>query len=122
MIDCWSDVVHRYNGGQENPENSGVNKQHGANNRKSDRQGEGDHGFPGSRPQRTAYLCSGWRLFRVQLFNGLENQPNILDKTYTYDGLRVFVDQASLLYLDGAEVDFVETLEGSGFKFNNHQV
>ena len=37
-------------------------------------------------------------------------------------GLKVFVDQASLLYLDGAEVDFVETLEGSGFKFNNPQV
>ena len=49
-------------------------------------------------------------------------QPNMLDKTYNYDGLKVFVDQASLLYLDGAEVDYVETLEGSGFKFNNPQV
>ena len=41
-----------------------------------------------------------------------------LDKTYTFDGLRVFVDQASLLYLDGAQVDFVETLEKSqrGFR------
>ena len=36
--------------------------------------------------------------------------------------LRVFVDQASMLYLDGAEVDYVETLEGSGFKFSNPQV
>ena len=35
---------------------------------------------------------------------------------------RVFVDQASMLYLDGAEVDYVETLEGSGFKFNNPNV
>ena len=35
-----------------------------------------------------------------------ENTPNILDKTYNYDGLKIFVDQASLLYLDGAEVDF----------------
>jgi iron-sulfur cluster assembly protein len=51
-----------------------------------------------------------------------EDQPSMLDKTYTYDGLKVFVDQASLLYLDGAEVDFVESLEGSGFKFNNPQV
>ena len=50
-----------------------------------------------------------------------ENQPNMLDKTYSYDGLKVFVDQASLLYLDGAEVDYVETLEGSGFKFSNPQ-
>ena len=44
------------------------------------------------------------------------------DKTYNYGGLQVFVDQASLLYLDGAEVDYVETLEGAGFKFNNPQV
>src|SRR6266850_1218414 len=51
-----------------------------------------------------------------------ENQPNMLDKTYVYDGLKVFVDQASLLYLDGAEIDYVETLEGSGFKFSNPQV
>ena len=34
----------------------------------------------------------------------------------------MFVDQASLLYLDGAEVDYVESLEGSGFKFNNPNV
>ena len=32
----------------------------------------------------------------------------MLDKTYNFEGLKVFVDQASLLYLDGAEVDFVE--------------
>ena len=38
----------------------------------------------------------------------------MLDKTYSFEGLKVFVDQASLLYLDGAEVDYVETLEGSG--------
>ena len=61
--------------------------------------------------------CSGFSYSMA-----FENQPNILDKTYNYDGLKVFVDQASLLYLDGAEVDFVETLEGSGFKFNNPQV
>ena len=61
--------------------------------------------------------CSGFSYSMA-----FENTPNILDKTYTYGGLKIFVDQASLLYLDGAEVDFVETLEGSGFKFNNPQV
>src|SRR5436190_21839180 len=61
--------------------------------------------------------CSG---FSYSL--AFENQPNMLDKTYDYDGLKVFVDQASLLYLDGAQVDYVETLEGAGFKFNNPQV
>ena len=51
-----------------------------------------------------------------------ENSPGMLDKTYDSDGFKVFVDQASLVYLDGIEVDFVNTLEGSGFKFNNPQV
>ena len=61
--------------------------------------------------------CSGFSYSMA-----FENQPNMLDKTYNYDGLKVFVDQASLLYLDGAEVDYVESLEGAGFKFNNPQV
>jgi iron-sulfur cluster assembly protein len=61
--------------------------------------------------------CSGFSYSMA-----FENQPNMLDKTYNYAGLKVFVDQASLLYLDGAEVDYVETLEGSGFKFSNPQV
>src|SRR5436853_5632687 len=61
--------------------------------------------------------CSGFSYSMA-----FENQPNMLDKTYTYGGLKVFVDQASLLYLDGAEVDYVESLEGSGFKFSNPNV
>src|SRR5580700_11034558 len=61
--------------------------------------------------------CSGFSYSMA-----FENQPNMLDKTYSYDGLKVFVDQASMLYLDGAQVDYVETLEGSGFKFSNPNV
>jgi iron-sulfur cluster assembly protein len=51
-----------------------------------------------------------------------ENSPGMLDKVYNYEGLKVFVDQASLMYLEGAEVDYVESLEGSGFKFSNPNV
>lgn len=58
--------------------------------------------------------CSGFSYSMA-----FENAPGMLDKTYDFGGLKVFVDQASLLYLDGASVDYVETLEGSGFKFNN---
>ena len=61
--------------------------------------------------------CSGFSYSMA-----FENAPGMLDKTYKFDGLNVFVDQASMLYLDGAEVDYVETLEGSGFKFNNPNV
>jgi iron-sulfur cluster assembly accessory protein len=61
--------------------------------------------------------CSGFSYSMA-----FENSPGMLDKTLNYDGLKVFIDQASLLYLDGAEVDYVESMEGSGFKFNNPQV
>ncbi len=61
--------------------------------------------------------CSGFSYSMA-----FENTPNMLDKTYQYDGLKIFIDQASLLYLDGAQVDYVETLEGSGFKFENPNV
>lgn len=61
--------------------------------------------------------CSGFSYSMA-----FENSPGMLDKVYNYEGLKVFVDQASLLYLDGVEVDYVETLEGSGFKFNNPNV
>lgn len=61
--------------------------------------------------------CSGFSYSMA-----FENTPNILDKTYNFDGLKVFIDQASQLYLDGATVDYVETLEGSGFKFDNPNV
>ena len=61
--------------------------------------------------------CSGFSYSMA-----FENTPGLMDKVYTFDGLKVFVDQASLLYLDGARVDYVETLEGSGFKFENPNV
>ena len=61
--------------------------------------------------------CSGFSYSMA-----FENSPGMLDKVYTFEGLKVYVDQASLLYLDGAEVDYVETMEGSGFKFNNPNV
>jgi len=51
-----------------------------------------------------------------------ENSPGMLDKTYDSDGFKLIIDQASLLYLENVEVDFVESLEGSGFKFNNPEV
>ena len=61
--------------------------------------------------------CSGFSYSMA-----FENSPGFLDKTYQFGELKVFIDQASMLYLDGAEVDYVETLEGSGFKFNNPNV
>jgi iron-sulfur cluster assembly protein len=61
--------------------------------------------------------CSGFSYSMA-----FENAPGLMDKVYNFEGLKVFIDQASLLYLDGARVDYVETLEGSGFKFDNPNV
>lgn len=61
--------------------------------------------------------CSG---FSYQM--NFENQTNPIDKTFEFEGLKVFVDQASLMYLKGTKIDYVETLEGAGFKFENPNV
>jgi iron-sulfur cluster assembly accessory protein len=51
-----------------------------------------------------------------------ENEPGMMDKVYQFDGLKVFIDATSVMYLKGAVVDYVETLEGAGFKFENPNV
>jgi Iron-sulfur cluster assembly accessory protein len=57
--------------------------------------------------------CSGFTYSMA-----FETNPGMLDKVYTFDGLKVFIDQVSMLYLEGAKIDYVETLEGAGFKFD----
>ena len=61
--------------------------------------------------------CSG---FSYQM--AFESQSTPMDKVIQFDGLKVFVDATSLMYLDGTEIDYIETLEGAGFKFNNPNV
>ena len=61
--------------------------------------------------------CSG---FNYSM--SFENAAGLMDKSYDFDGLKVFVDATSVMYLQGAIVDYVETLEGAGFKFENPNV
>jgi iron-sulfur cluster assembly accessory protein len=51
-----------------------------------------------------------------------ENGQGVMDKVYNFDGLKVFVDATSAMYLNGCVVDYVETLEAAGFKFDNPNV
>ncbi len=51
-----------------------------------------------------------------------ENAPGVMDKVYSFDGLKVYVDATSAMYLNGCTVDYVETLEAAGFKFENPNV
>lgn len=41
------------------------------------------------------------------------------DLTVEQDGVKVWVDEMSVLYLKGAEIDFVDKLMGGGFTINN---
>ncbi len=58
--------------------------------------------------------CSG-----MKYLLGLEAAPKRSDRVFDFDEVRVFVDPFSLALLDGLRVDFVETLETSGFVFEN---
>ena len=44
------------------------------------------------------------------------------DLVFDYDGIRLIVDPASMRYVDGSEVDYTESLMGSGFEVNNPNV
>jgi iron-sulfur cluster assembly accessory protein len=41
------------------------------------------------------------------------------DTIYEVDGVKLFIDLASLTYLKGTTVDYVSGLNGQGFKFSN---
>ena len=58
--------------------------------------------------------CSG-----LQYGMGLEVSPSDDDETFESHGVRVVVDPQSLPYLDGSEIDYVETLMGAGFRVDN---
>ena len=51
-----------------------------------------------------------------------ENASGIMDKVFDMDGLKVYVDATSVTYLNGCIVDYLETIEGAGFKFENPNV
>lgn len=61
--------------------------------------------------------CSGF-----QYSMSFENQSGMMDKVLSFDGLKVFIDATSLMYLNGCVVDYVESLEAAGFKFENPTV
>jgi iron-sulfur cluster assembly protein len=44
------------------------------------------------------------------------------DQVFDHDGIRVIVDPASLRYVEGSQVDYTESLMGSGFEVKNPNV
>jgi len=60
--------------------------------------------------------CSG---FAYDLYFDAKNE---MDRELEMHGVRMVVDQMSLMYLVGTEIDYVEGLAGAGFKFQNPNV
>ena len=58
--------------------------------------------------------CSG---LRYQLF--FDERTLDGDVTTDFDGVTVVVDRMSVPYLNGAEIDFVDTIEKQGFTIDN---
>ncbi len=58
--------------------------------------------------------CAG---FRYGL--AFDDNPASDDEVVQVDGVRILVDPASAPYVNGAEVDYVESLQGAGFKIQN---
>ena len=61
--------------------------------------------------------CSG---FQYSL--GFDGEPEPGDTVAELHGLRVVVDSDSLRLLDGAGVDYVDSLRGTGFQIDNPNV
>jgi len=58
--------------------------------------------------------CSGF-----QYGLGLEAKVEDKDTVLEFGPVKVYVDEASAPLLEGVNVDFLDGLEGSGFKFEN---
>jgi iron-sulfur cluster assembly protein len=58
--------------------------------------------------------CSGYQYGMV-----LEKNARGDDISWTENGINVYIDDQSARLIEGAEIDFVETVQGSGFKISN---
>ena len=58
--------------------------------------------------------CSG-----LQYQMAIDDAPQPKDKVLESNGIKIFVDLKSMLYLAGAQVDYIEDLMRSGFDITN---
>ena len=58
--------------------------------------------------------CSGFTYYLDFVYEKREN-----DKELESEGVKIYIDLKSYLYLMGTEIDFVDGLSGKGFKFVN---
>jgi iron-sulfur cluster assembly protein len=70
--------------------------------------------FSGIRVAVVGGGCSGF-----QYAMNLESEQRQGDHIVQVNGFSLYVDQDSLAYLKGTEIDYVETVQGAGFTFRN---
>ena len=58
--------------------------------------------------------CSGYQYGMV-----LERNAKSDDISWNQDGVNIYVDTQSAQLLEGSNIDFVETVQGAGFKIDN---
>jgi iron-sulfur cluster assembly accessory protein len=75
------------------------------------REGLSGHGI------RVGVMGGGCAGFQYSM--DFEKEPKDGDLSFEQDGLRLYVDPMSSMYLQGVVVDYVVGLQGAGFKFNN---
>ncbi len=51
-----------------------------------------------------------------------DHEPDDEDEVYEYHDLRVFVDPASMRYIEGSRLDYESGLQGAGFEVDNPNV
>lgn len=66
---------------------------------------------------RVAVLPGGCSGFKYSL--NIEEKPQDDDIVLEVAGVRLFVDGFSLQYLNGVTIDYVTSMQGSGFTFSN---
>ena len=76
-------------------------------------------GIEGDMALRLRVVGGGCAGFSYDLYF---DTPTEMDKRVECNGVDVVVDQMSLMYLMGTEIDYIESLQGAGFKFNNPNV
>ena len=72
---------------------------------------------PASAGLRVSVLPGGCSGFKYSL--NIEERPLDDDHVLAAGSVRVFVDGFSLQYLNGVTVDYVSSMQGSGFTFTN---
>jgi iron-sulfur cluster assembly accessory protein len=76
-------------------------------------------GIEGAMALRLRVVGGGCAGFSYDLYF---DEPTEVDRQFEAMGVKCVVDEMSLMYLVGTEIDYVEGLQGAGFKFNNPNV